>query len=251
MVNTSLVSIITPSYNSAAFIQETIESVLSQSYGHWEMIIVDDASTDDSLEIIEHFASEDQRIKLFKNEENLGVAKSRNWAIEEAKGKYIAFLDSDDTWFREKLEKQIALMQKNNVLLSYSAYHTMNETGKLVGTFPVKEKVTYHDLLKTSTIGTLTTIYNVKELGKFYFEDIGHEDYVMKLQILKKVEFAQGIEEPLANYRIVRKSLSRNKIQAASWQWYIYRKVEKLSLVKSMYYFLNYTYYGIFKYRVK
>jgi len=251
MVQTPLVSIITPSYNSTLFIKETIESVLNQTYKNWEMIIVDDDSTDKSQEIVALYASKDDRIKLLINVENLGAAQSRNRAIKEAKGDYIAFLDSDDIWFADKLEKQISLMERNDIFLSYTSYNTMNETGKVVGVFPVKEKVTYNDLLKTSSIGTLTTVYNAKELGKFYFEEVGHEDYVMKLQILKKIDFAQGIKEPLANYRIVRKSLSSNKFQAASWQWHIYRKVEKLSLVKSIYYFVYYTYHGIFKYQAK
>lgn len=251
MLETHLVSIITPSYNSASFIEKTIESVLEQTYKNWEMIIVDDSSTDQSQELIKQYMLQNKRIKLIINQEKLGAAQSRNRAIEEAKGEYIAFLDSDDLWFSEKLEKQITLMKKNDVYLSYSSYNTIDETGKVMGTFLVREKVTYYDMLKTSTIGTLTTIYNVKELGKCYFEDIGHEDYVMKLQILKKIKFAQGINEPLAHYRIVRKSLSSNKFKAANWQWYIYRKIEKLSLFKSIYYFLYYTYNGIFKYRVK
>lgn len=249
MAQIPLVSIITPSYNSEIFIEETIKSVLGQRYKSWEMIIVDDASVDKSREIITQYALQDNRIKLLINQENLGASKSRNRAIEEAEGDYIAFLDSDDTWLAEKLEKQIALMQINSVLLSYTSYNTMDKNGNIIGTFSIKEKVTYHDLLKTSTIGTLTTIYNVKELGKFYFDNVGHEDYVMKLQILKKINFAQGIQEPLANYRIVEKSLSSNKLQTAIWQWKIYRDIEKISLLKSIYYFMHYTYNGFTKYK--
>lgn len=246
-----LVSIITPSYNSETYIDETILSILAQTYQDWEMLIVDDSSTDKSLEILKSYALQDTRIKLLINEENLGAAESRNKAVEASLGDYIAFLDSDDIWLPLKLEKQIGLMENENVLMSYSSYDTMDEKSKVVSTFIVDEKVTYNDLLKTSIIGTLTTIYNAKELGKIYFKDVGHEDYIMKLQILKKIKFAQGIQEPLARYRIVGKSLSSNKLKAASWQWYIYRKIEKLSLIKSIYSFLHYTYHGIFKYRVK
>jgi len=244
-----LVSIITPSYNSELFIDETIKSVLDQIHINWEMIIVDDCSTDNSRDIIEKYIQLDSRIKLIKNNPNLGVAQSRNRAIEEAQGDYIALLDSDDIWLPNKLEKQLELMQKENVLMSFSAYNTINEDGEEIGFFPINEKVTYSDMLKTSSIGTLTTIYNAKKLGKLYFEEIGHEDYVYKLNILKQIDYAQGIKEPLAKYRIVQSSLSRNKIKAALWQWKIYRDIEKIPLFKSIYYFINYTYNGLIKYR--
>lgn len=244
-----LVSIITPSYNSELFIDETIKSVLDQIHINWEMIIVDDCSTDNSRDIIEKYIQLDSRIKLIKNNPNLGVAQSRNRAIEEAQGDYIALLDSDDIWLPNKLEKQLELMQKENVLMSFSAYNTINEDGEEIGFFPINEKVTYSDMLKTSSIGTLTTIYNAKKLGKLYFDEIGHEDYVYKLNILKQIDYAQGIKEPLAKYRIVQSSLSRNKIKAALWQWKIYRDIEKIPLFKSIYYFINYTYNGLIKYR--
>lgn len=245
----SLVSIITPSYNSEKYISETIESVLTQTYSNWEMLIVDDMSTDDSLQIIKAYTKKDSRIKLIRSERNLGPAKARNRAIKEANGKYIAFLDSDDIWLHNKLEKHLTLMQENNIYLSYSAYYTMNNQGDILSIFPVKKKINYHDMLKTSTIGTLTTVYNARKLGKFYFETLGHEDYIMKLQILKVIPHAEGINEPLAKYRIHEQSLSSNKLHAALWQWNIYRKVEKLPLFRSIYYFLHYAYYGIFKYR--
>ena len=249
MNNTPFVSIITPCYNAEKFLTETIESALTQTYENWEMLIVDDASMDNSLKIITQYVEKDSRIKLIKNESNLGSAKSRNRAIEVAQGEYIAFLDSDDIWLENKLEKQLTLMQNNNIYLSYSAYYTINDRGDTLSFFPVKEKINYHDMLKTSTIGTLTTMYNARQLGKFYFETLGHEDYIMKLQILKAISYAEGINEALAKYRIHEQSLSRNKLHAALWQWHIYRKVEKIPLVKSIYYFLHYSYYGFFKYR--
>jgi glycosyltransferase involved in cell wall biosynthesis len=245
----ALISIITPSYNSTHYIRETIVSVLGQTYPYWEMIIIDDYSDDDSRKIIEHYIKKDKRIKALYNTENIGAAQSRNRGIELSKGKYIAFLDSDDLWLSDKLEKQIQLMQDDNILLSYASYYTINETGKIMSTFPVQEKVTYFDMLKTSTIGTLTTVYNAEKLGKFYFEDIGHEDYVMKLQILKQIPYAKGLDEPLAKYRIHTQGLSSNKLKTALWQWHIYQKVEKLSFIKSIYYFIHYTYNGIFKYK--
>lgn len=244
-----LVSIVMPLYNSETYIKEAIESVLQQSYKNWEMIIIDDLSTDNSKEILEQYRKKNKKIIPLYNAQNLGAAQSRNKGVQKARGDYIAFLDSDDCWIENKLEQQIKLMQDENIYLSYSAYYTMDEKGKILSTFNVEEKVDYHDMLKTSTIGTLTTIYNAKVLGKFYFESIGHEDYVMKLQILKKIPYAKGINMPLAKYRLHTQSLSSNKLHTALWQWHIYRKVEKLPLYKSIYYFLHYSYNGIFKYR--
>jgi teichuronic acid biosynthesis glycosyltransferase TuaG len=244
-----LVSIITPLYNAETFIEETILSVQHQTYQNWEMIIVDDCSYDQSLFIIEQYQQKDQRIILIKNQKNLGVASSRNRAIKRAKGKYIALLDADDLWLPQKLTQQVELMESKKVLMSYSSYHTITAQGDKIGYFSVKNQIAYQDLLKTSSIGTLTMIYNSDALGKPYFKDIGHEDYLYKLDLLKKIPFAYGIQEPLASYRIGNQSLSSNKLKASLWQWRIYRIEEKLSLLQSIYYFIHYSYHGIFKYK--
>ena len=245
-----LVSVIIPSYNTARFISECIESVLSQTYENWEMIIVDDCSYDSSLEIIGRYVKKDIRIKLIVQAKNSGVATARNKAIEASKGDYIALLDSDDIWLPSKLEKQISLMESRSILMSFSSYYTIDTNGKTIGLYYLKKSfLNYSDMLKSSRMGTLTTIYNAKHLGKHYFQTIGHEDYVWKLSLLKKIDFAGGIEEPLARYRLVNHSLSSNKLHAAQWQWKIYREVEKLSLLKSIYYFTHYAFYGVFKYR--
>lgn len=244
-----LVSIIMPCYNAEKYIAISVESVLAQSYSSWELIIVNDASTDNSQILIDKYVQQDTRIISLKNPRNIGAAHSRNLAIKKAQGIYIAFLDSDDRWLPTKLEKQIRLMKEKDIYLSYTAYYTIDEQGSILSLFNVQKQVNYYDMLKTSTIGTLTTIYNAKVLGKFYFQDIGHEDYVMKLQILKQIPYAKGINEPLAKYRIRSQSLSGNKLHTALWQWHIYRKIEKLSLIKSIYYFIHYTFHGIFKYR--
>ena len=246
-----LVSIITPVYNSKKFIKDAIESVIAQSYQNWEMIIVDDASTDNSMEIIQRYVNREYRIVLFSNDKNLGASESRNLAIREAKGNYIAFLDSDDRWLPNKLEKQIELMERENIAMSYSNYETINEDGFITGKFLAPSKITYQDMLKTSYIGTLTTIYSVRKVGKIYFMNIGHEDYILKLEILKKIDYALGVDEVLAQYQIRENSLSRNKLQSALWQWNIYRNIEKLSLLKSIGYFISYTYNGFTKYKRK
>lgn len=244
-----LVSIIMPCYNAEAFIDESITSVLQQTYANWELIIIDDCSKDKCCSIIENYSLKDSRISLTENTNNIGVALSRNKAIKKAKGIYIAFLDSDDIWLPEKLTKQLKLMHNEGILLSYSAYHTIDTSGKTLSLFKVPLKLSYDDMLKTSSIGTLTTIYNAKSLGKIYLTNMGHEDYVMKLEILKKIPYAKGIEQSLGKYRLHPQSLSVNKLTTAKWQWNIYRKVEKLSWFKSCYYFVQYAYHGVRKYR--
>ena len=142
-----LVSIIMPNYNSASFIEESIASVLSQTYENWELILVDDYSTDGSVKIIKSLIADDKRVKLIKLAENSGPAIARNRAIEEAKGRYIAFLDSDDMWLPQKLEKQIQLLGKHNLVLTYSAYHTIDENSKYINTREVPAVITYEDFI--------------------------------------------------------------------------------------------------------
>lgn len=244
-----LTSIVMSLYNCENYVIEAIESVISQSYKNWELIIVDDCSSDNSVTIVEEYIGKELRIKLYKMDENSGVTAVRNYAITKAVGRYMAFLDCDDVWLPDKLEKQITMMQTDSILFSYSSYYAINENSIVTGLFNVDEKVTYRDMLKTSVIGTLTMIYNVDVLGKYYFQNIGHEDYVLKLALLKKVKYAKGLNEPLAKYRIVRKSLSANKLKTALWQWKIYREIEQLSLIQSLYYFIQYIYFGLIKYK--
>jgi glycosyltransferase involved in cell wall biosynthesis len=243
-----LVSIIMPCYNAQAYIEDAILSVQAQRYSHWELLIVDDHSVDKSSQIIEKFMQEDSRIQSIKNNTNIGAARSRNLALDKANGAYIAFLDSDDLWLSSKLEKQIIYMQKNNIHLCYTDYDTIDAQGKPLATYNAPKQVNYYDMLKTSSIGTLTMIYNKNVLGKIYFKTVGHEDYILKLDILKKIPYAEGILEPLAKYRRHTQSLSNNKLQTIRWQWKIYRENEKLSLSKSIYYFIHYAYFGFFKY---
>jgi len=246
-----MTSIITPSYNSARFIDIMIKSVLNQTYKNWELIIVDDCSRDSSIEIIESYAKQDSRIHLITLENNSGPAIARNIAIEKAQGKYIAFLDSDDIWISNKLEKQINFMESKQISFSFSSYQIINEDGKYLKTFYIKEsKINYFDLLKTNSIGCLTAIYNQHTLGKIYMPIIKkRQDYGLWLKILKKIDYAYGIQEPLAKYRIHKNSISANKLKASQYQWKIYREVEKFNILKSIYYFVQYAYYGFMKYK--
>lgn len=247
-----LVSIITPSYKSEKFIAKTIESALSQTHMAWEMLIVDDMSPDNSNKIINGFADSDERIKLIKLEKNSGPAIARNTAIEEARGRYIAFLDADDLWSQDKLQKQLAFMRKNDTAFTYSSYSLIDESDNTLGHFAAEPIISYNSMLKTSSVGCLTAIYDAGKLGKMFMPDIlKRQDYGLWLNILKKIGSAQGIDESLATYRIRTTSVSSNKLNAAKYQWKFYREIEKLGLLQSSYYFAHYAYNGLNKYKQK
>ena len=240
-----LVSIITPLYNCEKYIEETILSVINQTYQNWEMIIVDDCSKDKGVKIVEKYQKLDEKIKLFKNEINLGGAGTRNKCIEKAKGKYIAFLDSDDLWKKEKLEKQINFMEKNNCLFSYTKYERVNEKGEKLNLLSkIPKELDYKYMLKINPIGCLTAIYNQEKLGKIYFPEIKiGQDFALWLEVLKKSGKAYGLMENLAEYRYREKSLSKNKKKKVLCLWKIYRKYNNQSILKSSYFiFLNIIY---------
>lgn len=244
----NLVSIITPSYNSAKFIGKTIDSVISQTYKNWEMIIIDDCSTDSSAEFIKTYEEKDSRIKLVQLKENSGAAVARNIGIQLAQGRFIAFLDSDDSWLPEKLEKQLKFMLINNYYFTYTSYFKINENNEILGTMYIPSKVNYSQLLKTCVIGCLTVIYDAEKIGKQEFPLIRkRQDFALWLKILKKVDYAYGLQENLANYTIRSDSISANKLNAAKYNWFLYRNIEKLSLFVSFYYFLHYVIKGIIR----
>ncbi|WP_299238949.1 glycosyltransferase family 2 protein [Sulfurihydrogenibium sp.] len=247
MSKKDLVSVIMPNYNRAKYISEAIESVISQTYPIWELMIIDDCSTDNSVNIIEEYVAKDERIKLIRLPKNSGPAIARNTGIEVASGRYIAFLDSDDVWLPYKLEKQVKFMRENNLSLVYSAYYIIDKYGFVKGIRNIKEKISYKDLLKTNWIGNLTGIYDAQKLGKVFMENVGHEDYVLWLSILKRIDYAFGINEPLAKYRVLPNSYSSNKFKSIKSMWNIYRSIERLDLLHSIYYLGNYIYYGIKK----
>ncbi len=246
------VSIITPSYNSARFIAETIQSAQRQTFGDWKMYIVDDASTDASCEIAGQFARDDNRITLIPLRENAGPAVCRNTAISAANGRYIAFLDSDDLWLPEKLERQLELMQRRNAVFSYTAYRKMDEDGrKLRGLVQVPEQTDYRRLLRTCVIGCLTAIYDVDRIGKMYMPLMRkRQDYGLWLQILRQGHIAYGLNECLAHYRVRGESISSNKMLAARYQWQIYREVEHLPLWTTMLCFASYAWFGLRKHMI-
>ena len=244
------ISIITANHNSEKFITTTIESVLAQTEQDWEMIIIDDNSLDKGVKIIEEYCLRDERFKLLKNTTNLGPAKTRNKGLEAAQGRYICFLDSDDIWYESFLEKSVEYLEKNNVAFVFSSYDRKDEALENDnGTFYVPLKVSYNDLLKTCPISCLTAMYDVDVVGKVLMPDIlKRQDFGLWLQILKRVPYAYGMQEPMAIYRMRENSVSRNKFHAAKYQWIVYREVEGLNLIKSCSCLMQWAFYGFKKY---
>lgn len=244
-----LVSIITPVYNGERFIEQCIDSVLNQKYTNWELLVMDDCSQDSTVDLVDVYCSKDERIKIIKNNKNKGVAYSRNQGIASARGEYIAFLDSDDLWKEEKLEKQINFMIENNYEFTFSNYDVIDEESKYLRTVNCKfEKVNYSSMLKKNYIGCLTAIVRTDILKNYSVPIIRHEDYALWLDILERdVEYAINIRENLAYYRISKNSLSANKLKSAMWTWNIYRNYKNISLIKSNLYFVSYILKSILK----
>jgi len=245
----TIASIITPSYNSSKYIIDTINSVKNQTFQEWEMIIVDDCSKDNSREIIQEEANKDNRIKLMKLKQNSGAAVARNTAIKNASGKYIAFLDSDDIWHPEKLEKQIKFMEENDYAFTYTKYQLMDQDGKLLDrTIDIPNEIDYHGLLKNTIIGCLTVVINKEKTGEFSMPEIRtRQDFALWLKILKRGYKAHGLPEVLANYRLVPNSISSNKVKAAKQTWKVYREVEGLGFFYSLICFTGYAWNAVKK----
>lgn len=232
-----LVSIIMPSYNTASYIAETVQSVLAQTYKNWELIIVDDCSTDDTDEIVKPFLA-DERIKYFKNEKNSGAAVSRNLALREAKGKWIAFLDSDDLWMPEKLEKQIAFMEENGYHFSYTDYIEVDEASKPNGkkvTGP--KKITRAGMFNYCWPGCLTVMYDAETIGLIQIADIKkNNDYAMWLKVCQKAD-CYLLDETLALYRRGRAgSVSTHGIKTMiGWHYRLFREAEEQNVVTAVF----------------
>jgi len=236
-----MVSIITASYNVEQYIEETIASVQSQTYQDWEMLITDDASTDNTCIIIEAIAKKDARIKLFKLKQNSGAAVARNYSIQNARGRFHAFIDADDVWFPTKLEVQLKMMSLNNIEVSFSNYIYIDENSKPMNIMvrAIKE-LTFSKLLKNNYIGNLTGIYDTKYIGKLYCPPIlKRQDWCLWLDAVKNSKsVALGIQKPLAKYRIRRESLSRNKIRLLKYNFLVYHNHLNYGNIKSLYFLL-------------
>lgn len=243
------VSIIMPAYNCERFIRRAIASIQSQTYKDWELLITNDCSSDSTVDIITSIMAEDDRIKLFHNPKQSGAAASRNRSVKNASGKYIAFLDSDDVWVSEKLKKQIAFMEKNNYYFTCTSYDKIDENDNKLGITIPSISVDYEGLLRRCP-GNSTVIYNSKKLGKFLVPLIKkRNDYLMWMQVIKKAKRITGLDEVLSSHRIVSNSISSKKITLVKYHWIVYRKYEKLSVVKSAYLCLFWIAKTVFKLR--
>lgn len=209
-----LVSIIMPSWNTAKFIAESIQCVVNQTYQNWELLIVDDCSTDNTDEVVAPFL-EDKRIKYLHNEKNSGAALTRNKAMREAQGEWIAFLDSDDLWTHDKLEKQVSFMKENGFVLSYTEYEKIDEEDKPLNIYVTgPDVVNKKKMYNYDYIGQLTMMYSAKHFGLIQIKDIKkNNDYAIRLQLFKKTGTeAHLLKENLAKYRIRKKSISHDKL---------------------------------------
>lgn len=235
------VTVVMPSYNSAQYIKQSIESVQQQTIKNWELYVIDDKSTDNTCAIVREMAEKDSRIHLLCNEQNSGPAFSRNRGLEMANGEYVAFLDSDDLWLPEKLEHQIQSMEKSGALFSATSYGQINSTGKDLSVFCIPPmKTEYKKMLALSNpIGNSTVMYNRNVLGEYRVPPIKkRNDFALWLKILKDTPYCMGIDEVLTMYRVRENSISSNKLDLIRYHWQLYYEIEKLGLVHSVWYML-------------
>ncbi len=236
-----LVSIIMPTYNCGAFIEESVKSVLAQTYKNWELLIADDCSTDNTQTVLAPYLDNYPNIYYIRLEKNSGPAAARSAALKQVKGEYVAFLDSDDLWASNKLFLQIDFMKRKDVAFSATGYELMNEEGLSKGTaFIPPAKTTYDKMLRLSCpVGNLTVMYDRRIIGEQQVPDIQkRNDYALWLQILHKTDACYGMPTVLAKYRVRSQSVSRNKLKLLPYHWHLYRHIEKLSLLKSVWYIL-------------
>lgn len=228
-----LVSIIMPTYNCGKFIAETIKTVLEQTYTNWELVIVDDCSKDDTEQVVKNF--NDSRIRYYKLEQNSGAAVARTTAMQKAEGEYMAFLDSDDLWKKDKLEKQLKFMKDNKYNFTCTAYEQVDEQGNKLGKIiKTKKKAGYNRILLDCPVGNSTVMYNVSALGKFEVPNIRkRNDDALWLQMLKKEKYIYGMDDVLMEYRIRTNSISSNKLDLIKYHWKLYREIEHLSVPRS------------------
>jgi len=242
------VSIITPCYNSAKFLPETISSVLNQTFSDWEWLITDDCSSDNSVEIIKKIA--DSRVKLTVSEKNGGAGKTRNLSLEKATGRFITFLDADDFWEPNFLQEMVAFMKNENCEIAYSNYARCDENlNPKIADFKAEKIVTFDNLLKTCRLSLLSSMYDSSRVGKEYFPtDSKREDHVMWLNLLKKIPVAKPLNKTMAKYRMHGSSVSRRKTNIMKDQYLVYKDHMKFSAVKSLYFTGNWALNGFLKY---
>lgn len=245
-----LISIIMAAYNAEKAIEQAINSVLNQTYPNFELLVVNDCSKDGTARLVENIAAKDSRVRLISNEKNSGVSFTRKHGLEEAKGEWIAILDSDDAWAAEKLEKQIALQEKTNADLLFTGSAFMDADGKPIDWYlAAPAEVSYRQLLKQNVLSNSSALVRKELYAKHYAVGDGmHEDFAIWLSILKEGRKAYGVDEPLLIYRIAKSSKSGNKVKAAKMNWNTYRYVG-LNPMSSLYYECWYIVKGLLKYK--
>lgn len=244
-IKKDLVSIVIPVYNAARFLGDTIQTIQNQTYTNWEAIFVDDCSTDNSVAIIKKHQTKDERIKLYQNKTNSHAALTRNIGIDEAKGRYIAFLDADDLWEPTKLEKQITFMQQKQCEFSFTGYEFANENGEPNGKkVAMPASLSYKQALRNTIIWTTTVMFDMQKLTKetIYMPNVKSEDTACWWKVLKTIDYAYGMSDILSYYRRSSGTLSANKVEAVKRVWNLYRNVEKHNLLFSAYFFSGYAY---------
>lgn len=246
-----LVSVVMPLYNGERFLRRPVESVLAQSHGELELVVIDDGSTDGGADLVDDYARGDRRVRLVRTP-NGGVAAARNRAIDLAQGRYVAFLDSDDWWHADKLRRQLDALDARDAAIAYASYQRVAEDGSPLARVEPPPEVDHRAMLCSNHIGNCTGIYDRSRLGgDGRFRRIGHEDYVFWLDLVRRGGRAVRADdgEPLAYYLVRKGSVSSNKLRAARWQWNIYREVEGLNLAESAYYMMHYARHAIGKRR--
>jgi len=250
MADKPLVSIVTPTYNAEGYLRATVVSVQAQEMADWELILVDDASTDGSVKVAGALAADDPRIHVIVLPGNAGPAVARNRGIATAQGRYIAFLDCDDLWMPDKLTKQLAFMQAHGAVIGFTAYRMLSGgTREPIGVQEVVPTVTYAQLLYSNIIGCSTVMVDRAKAGEFRFPQIRkRQDFALWLKLLRQHGAAHGLAEVLTEYTVRPNSVSSNRFSAAAYTWRVYREVEKLPWYRAMYYFTHYALRGLKKY---
>lgn len=230
-----LVSVVMPTFNSSRYMKESIESVLNQTYSNLELLLTDDYSTDQATkQLLKDYMHRDPRVRIFLRPRNVGPAGARNYSIKKARGRYIAFCDSDDRWMPEKLERQLDFMKAHGYCLVYSAYLSCDHNGKITGIVTAPSRVSLSALKRDNKIGCLTAIYDTRPYGKVYMPLIRkRQDWALFLKILKQCKYAYGIKEPLAYYRNTPQSVSHNKVGLLKYNAMVYRKIFGYSITKA------------------
>lgn len=246
-----VVSVIMPAYNKERFVETAIRSVMGQTYTDWELLIIDDASGDATCAIAEGLSEEDTRIRLIRNEGNLGAAKTRNRGFGLCRGKYIALLDSDDVWYPEKLERQVAHAEKTGAEIIYCSYGIIDAEGKKIcDDFIVPEETCFEDFLTSAVISCSTALLSRKIIENYRFEaEYYHEDLAFWLKVLRDGNQARGVQEVLAEYRVMDGTRASNKVKSAMFRWKIYRNLLGIPFGRRVKLMWQYAFLGLKKYR--